>query len=183
MDWLTKTDWPSDLQQFIEEFACSPLATNSKKVDSHQLSQLAKLHARNTEDASCLAAALYLVPNDLDASHELSQDNHSVIGSYLHGIMHRRERDFSNAKYWFHQAGEMNCFEDVSANLAPATIAWLKETQGHWQFDPVQLTDWHRSGVDKYNRGQLEDTFKSAIEDIAWQEWRCITNTVIKSPR
>jgi hypothetical protein len=182
MDWLTKTDWPSDLQQFIEEFACSPLATNSPNVDMQRLSRLAKSHARQSSQPA-LAAALYLIANDLDASHELSQEIHTHTGSYLHGIMHRRERDFSNAKYWFHRAGDMDCFANLFSNLAPKTVTWLTNNgcDSSWRFDPVQLTDWHRLAVNQSNLSAVDNDFHLAIDDIAWQEWRSVVNTLIGS--
>lgn len=55
--------------------------------------------------AACLAG-LWLRHNFLDESHRLSQDVHTPTGSYWHGIMHRREGDYDNAKYWFRRVGE-----------------------------------------------------------------------------
>lgn len=48
----------------------------------------------------CLAA-LWLAHHFLDESHRLSQETDTREGSYWHGIMHRREPDYANAKYWF----------------------------------------------------------------------------------
>jgi len=48
----------------------------------------------------CLAA-LWLAHHFLDESHRISQETDTVEGSYWHGIMHRREPDYANAKYWF----------------------------------------------------------------------------------
>ena len=45
----------------------------------------------------CLSG-LWLVAGDIDESHTISQDLGSAEGSFLHGIMHRREGDFGNAK-------------------------------------------------------------------------------------
>ena len=51
--------------------------------------------------ARCCISALYLRHNFLDESHEISQEIDTIDGSYWHGIMHRREPDYDNAKYWF----------------------------------------------------------------------------------
>ncbi len=47
-----------------------------------------------------LAAGLWLYAGDLDRSHTISQGLEDATGSYWHGIMHRREGDFSNSHYW-----------------------------------------------------------------------------------
>lgn len=51
-------------------------------------------------------SALWLLAGELDRSHTISQDLPCATGSYLHGIMHRREGDFGNAKYWFRKVGD-----------------------------------------------------------------------------
>jgi hypothetical protein len=55
--------------------------------------------------SECLRSALYLRFNFLDESHTISQGIHTAEGSYWHAIMHRREPDFSNAKYWYRRVG------------------------------------------------------------------------------
>lgn len=54
--------------------------------------------------AAC-RAGLWLLHDFLDESHTLSQDDHSVEGSFWHAIMHRREPDPSNSKYWWRRVG------------------------------------------------------------------------------
>lgn len=51
---------------------------------------------------SCIAG-IFLLNNRLEASHKISQEIESQTGSYWHGLMHRREPDFGNVKYWFRQ--------------------------------------------------------------------------------
>jgi hypothetical protein len=53
-----------------------------------------------------LAAGLWLYIDDLHRSHELSQSMKDSTGAFWHGIMHRREGDFSNSHYWFDRAGK-----------------------------------------------------------------------------
>jgi hypothetical protein len=55
--------------------------------------------------ALALKAGLLLWDEALDASHTISQNVHNRTGSYWHGLMHRMEGDYSNAKYWFRETG------------------------------------------------------------------------------
>src|SRR5688572_8078834 len=64
-------------------------------------------HTRVVDDemAACCVAGVWLLHDFLDESHTLSQGIDTSAGSFWHGIMHRREGDFSNAKYWFRHTG------------------------------------------------------------------------------
>lgn len=60
---------------------------------------------RNREAALACISATWLYHDFLDESHTISQDLSEWFGSYWHGIMHRREPDPSNSKYWFRKVG------------------------------------------------------------------------------
>lgn len=68
--------------------------------------------------ATALHAGLWMAADFLDESHELSQSmqgqgKHSD-GDYWHALMHRREPDYGNAKYWFRRVGEHPIFSDLT---------------------------------------------------------------------
>jgi len=60
-----------------------------------------------------LKAGLWLYVDELDRSHQVSQGIDDSTGSFWHGIMHRREGDFSNSHYWFRRAGFHPVIEQI----------------------------------------------------------------------
>lgn len=77
-----------------------------------------RLVDRGAADA-CLAG-VWLLHDFLDESHAISQGLATAEGSYWHGVMHRREGDFDNAKYWFRRVGNHPLLAELAA------------TQGRW---------------------------------------------------
>ena len=65
------------------------------------------------DDARCVHAGLYLYFSALDDSHRISQKIGTASGSYWHGVMHRQEGDWSNAKYWFRRTGSHAVFDQL----------------------------------------------------------------------
>jgi hypothetical protein len=73
---------------------------------------------------TAVTSGLLLWNDALDASHTVSQDIGSANGSYWHGIMHRREPDYGNGKYWFRRVGTHPLFPQVRQAAIAAADAF-----------------------------------------------------------
>lgn len=58
----------------------------------------------DSEWPEALKAMWFDAKDDWEYSHNIAQDMHNTIGSWLHAYLHRKEGDDWNAGYWYRQA-------------------------------------------------------------------------------
>lgn len=80
--------------------------------------------AGSAADFLALQAGLWQVHDFLDESHQCSQqiegEGTDRNGDYWHAIMHRREPDYDNSKYWFRRVGQHPVFQHLPELVKPA---------------------------------------------------------------
>jgi hypothetical protein len=77
--------------------------------------QLLSVPVANPQDASAMLGGLWLWHDALDECHRIVQDLPGPTGNFWHAIMHRREGDFSNARYWYARCVDHRAFRLISA--------------------------------------------------------------------
>jgi len=85
----------------------------------------------------CLRALAWIWHDHLDAAHGLVQDLSGADAAWIHGIIHRREPDYSNARYWFHRVGGHSALETMADEAAPilashAALPFRLIRDGRW---------------------------------------------------
>ena len=122
---------------------------------------------RDRAHAECCLAGLWLWFDYLDESHQISQSISSADGSYWHGIMHRREPDYSNAKYWFRQVGQHAIFgplAEFARTLPPDDATAPLVTADSW--DPFLFIDVCQQ---EYGTGSTAEQTCRLIARAEWQ--------------
>lgn len=161
-----KGAWSEEVARQIEGLTPETMFGNAQVVSPH--------------DAMAALSALYLWNDALDASHRLSQGIETQTGSYWHGIMHRREPDYSNSKYWFRRVGEHPLFPQVRAaalgilGRAGHGYRWATETTAMMEqkpaWDPFAFVDW----CEACETGTLSPQSRAVLEEIQLAELRLL---------
>jgi hypothetical protein len=68
--------------------------------------------------ANLFRAAALVWHDHHDAAHAIAQDDPSAEGSWMHGILHRREPDPGNATYWFRRVGNHPAYTSLGKRVA-----------------------------------------------------------------
>lgn len=92
-----------------------------------------------TDEAQAVLSGLWLWHDWLDESHTISQGIHSATGSYWHAIMHRREGDFSNSKYWYAKCRRHPVMEAMPKKAADI----VRSTSGGEKLSAVLAGGWN----------------------------------------
>ena len=153
-------EWDSQLSNRISDLSLEMLFDGQSIEDSTM--------------GSAVQSGLLIWNDALDASHTISQDIESKTGSYWHGIMHRREPDYSNAKYWFGRVGVHPIFPALreralgllqSGSTESESLADYAQAIGETEdWDAFRFVDWCQAADGDRSTPEAVKTFLQTVQ-------------------
>ncbi|MBV8895777.1 MAG: hypothetical protein JO051_04645 [Acidobacteriaceae bacterium] len=97
----------------------------------------------NARNAEAAYSALLLLLGFWEKSHDLTNDDETPEGCYLHAIIHRMEPNPGNSAYWLRQLGRHSLFPELRVQ---AEEILKRNGVAGWQlkpaWDPFLFNDW-----------------------------------------
>jgi hypothetical protein len=120
---------PPAIQPTIQEIAGRLLARDPPPpLVPAQVFDSALTHWIDAADTPTpVKAVLHLLNDDLGAAHPLAQATEGdPLGDYGHAIVHRREGDYDNARYWFRRIGPLPLLAETYGPDPAAPAAFVE---------------------------------------------------------
>jgi hypothetical protein len=136
--------------------------------------EIQKLDAGKDPKTLAVKAGLLLWNDDLDGCHTIAQDLDDPHGAYLHGVMHRREPDYGNSKYWFQRVGAHPLFPQLRTaaldllSEAPAADRFRRSMEKGPDWDAFRMVDWCESAAEEHDVAFLRTVQAIEIQGLTY---------------
>jgi hypothetical protein len=140
-------------------------------LESTRPAELVAGSVERPDEASAMLAGLWLYFDWLDESHAISQRLETPTGSFWHAIMHRREGDFSNSKYWYARCSSHLALQTLAVqapglvHAMPADKTLLRLVTTGW--NPSAFVDLVQGVYG--NRDDPHHALAVALQRLEWQ--------------
>jgi hypothetical protein len=131
---------------------------------------------RSAIEVTALEAGLRCLHDDFEGCHQAAQSiegRGQRHGDYWHAILHRREPDYGNSRYWFRQVGRHALFDALRDEVQrvaqqfahPHFEEWLPRLIAGGEWRPAAFADCVAAAVNHADR-----EFRRVVEEVQYRE-------------
>ena len=130
------------LERVLEKLSVPRVSFSHPEIQPDLIEELLRVSDLTLADdrgprVDCVRSLLLLQAGEFERSHSIVQEMSGSDPAYIHGMIHRVEGDFSNAKYWFRRSKKHPAFigtpidpfgitdmvENIKGKMPPETTA------------------------------------------------------------
>ncbi len=91
---------------------------------------------------------LHVLNDDLASAHPLAQElEGDPLADYWHAIIHRREGDYGNSRYWFQRVGSLPLLTELYGPDPAAPGAFVARCRTAGRRDDAELQEFQRTEI------------------------------------
>jgi hypothetical protein len=134
--------YPAFITDFLRDAQLPRLSAHEPPPDKRLIQRIAaagdhEIAAANDSETKCIRSLLFLVAGGIEQAHGIVQELSTSGAAYVHGMIHRIDDDFDNARYWFRRAGHGPATAEMYRRAAANSLT----ITSHPIWDPILLTD------------------------------------------
>ena len=159
------------ITDFLRKVQLPRLSAREPLPDKQLIQQTAaakehEIARANGPQATCARSLLLLAAGDLDQAHRMVQEMSTPDAAYIHGVIHRIDDDFNNARYWFRGARTHPAGTEMYRRAAASSPTVAR----HSIWDPILVTDMveesRTAGVTEELRSILTIEFEELLRSL-----------------
>jgi hypothetical protein len=160
------------ITDFLRETQLPRLSAQEPAPDMRLIQRITEagdheIASANGPEAKCIRSLLFLAAGGMDQAHRIVQEISTSDAAYIHGIVHRIDDDFDNARYWFRRA----CMHPAAAEIYRRAAANSLTIASHPIWDPLLVTDMvetsRTTGVTEELRAVLTIEFEVLLQFLS----------------
>jgi hypothetical protein len=123
--------------------------------------------------AAAVRSGLFLYLSCPEESHSISQDIASATGSFWHGILHRQEPDYANARYWFRRVGAHPIFPELQQAASVLASGRLEEVARDVRLRTAWDPFWLIEACERIRR-RPDPGSEGFLQEVQRAEWQLL---------
>jgi len=160
-----------------------PLLNGKKAVEALTAENLGWV--KDSQTLLFVESALYIYFDCFEEAHQIAQDHEGIYGNWLHAILHRREPDAGNSKYWYQRVnGPPSVYEGIGVkaleilgkNPVNELDSLAQKISKSKTWEPGTFVDL----CDKFRKKEPSSLPYKALVEIQEIEWRGLLGFILE---
>jgi len=134
--------YPAFITDFLRNAHLPRLSAQEPPPDERLIQRIAEakdyeIATASVPETKCIRSLLFLLAGGMEQAHRIVQELSTSNAAYIHGMIHRIDDDFDNARYWFRRAGTGPATAEMYRRVAANSLT----VASHPIWDPIRITD------------------------------------------